>query len=151
LGDYPRADYQCNWLGGGFKAKEGADAVFGKALQLGQVHAAIFGRDGAVLYFTGYLLKARLKAVEGMEGDVDQVIDQMAMTDDLRVYLQNRCLKVITRARTPYRVPVDPTLPIIVRGKNGKMQIKRGGTPSAPKRTGTRADDQPVEARTAED
>jgi len=42
--------------GGGFKAEEGADAIFGQALQLGQGHAAIFGRNNPFLYFTEYLM-----------------------------------------------------------------------------------------------
>jgi hypothetical protein len=53
----------------------------------------------------------------------DALFDQMALMEDLRVYLQNLCLSSFTGNRIPERKPDDPTLPRLVQDAGGKLQI----------------------------
>jgi len=73
-------------------------------------------------------IQGRANAVKEMLDDVGPVMDQLAMANDLMVYLQNKCLGIITKSKTPLRVPIDPAFPVIHKGKRGKLYVK-GTTP----------------------
>ncbi len=54
------------------------------------------------------------------------VQDQLALMEDVRVYIQNKTLSSITGNTVPMRKPPDPKVPRIVAGANGQLEIVTG-------------------------
>ena len=67
--------------------------------------------------------KGRKKAIEKAEKDVKVLRDQAALTEDLRIYLQNLCLSSLTGNKVPERKPTKPSLPRLVEDEKGNLQI----------------------------
>jgi hypothetical protein len=63
------------------------------------------------------------KTIEQAQNDVQLVVDQLAMMEDLRIYLQNRCLSSFTGNKIPERKPEDMSLPRLVQNKSGMLEI----------------------------
>jgi hypothetical protein len=68
-------------------------------------------------------LQKRKKATEKAEEDSEIVLDQLALMEDLRIYLQNRCLSSFTGNKVPERNPEDLSLPRLVKDENGNLLI----------------------------
>lgn len=60
----------------------------------------------------------------GREFPAGYVLDQVCLMEDLRIYLQNRCLGEITGNRVPDRDPRDKSVPKIVTNKDGLLEIE---------------------------
>jgi hypothetical protein len=65
----------------------------------------------------------RKKIIEEAESNIDFVYDQIALMEDLRIYLQNRCLSSFTGNKVPERKPEDKSLPRLVQNRSGMLQI----------------------------
>lgn len=76
------------------------------------------GEDKATAY------KKRKESIEKVRNNFSKIyINQLALTEDLRIYFQNICLSSITGNKIPEREPKDSSCPKIVKDKNGKLII----------------------------
>lgn len=68
----------------------------------------------------------RKKAILIIEEQNDYVFDQIALIEDLKIYIQNITLNILTGNMVPARQPLDPLVPLIIKDKKGQLQIKEG-------------------------
>lgn len=61
------------------------------------------------------------EAVSAAAAQRDFVLDQVALIEDLKVYIQNLCLAGITGYTVPERTLRDPSLPKLVEDKSGNL------------------------------
>ncbi len=73
--------------------------------------------------FPGAALKSRLDLAEWAVKQESYVFDQQSLIADRRVHLQNASLHRITGAKVRLRQPTDLSLPMIVPGPDGRLQI----------------------------
>ena len=67
----------------------------------------------------------RLSSVDSVQQYHAVVSDQLALTYDLAVHLQNYCLSALTGRVVPERAPLEPTHPHLATDRNGDLQIRR--------------------------
>lgn len=73
--------------------------------------------------FPGVPSQGRLELASWAVEQKSFVLDQQSLIGDMRVHLQNASLRRITGARVPLRTPTDSSLPMIVVGKDGLLEI----------------------------
>ena len=73
--------------------------------------------------------KSRL-ATEGLSSSLEHakiktndLLDQIALTEDLRIHFQNKCLSEITGNKIPQRKPKDVNLPVLIADAKGNLLI----------------------------
>lgn len=71
-------------------------------------------------------LKLRKRALKNAENNLEFVYDQLALMEDLLIYLQNYSLGFITKKRIPEREPKDPSIPRLYIDKQGYLQFEEG-------------------------
>jgi hypothetical protein len=65
----------------------------------------------------------RKRCIEQAKSKSELLYDQLALMEDLRIYLQNRCLRSFTGNKIPERKPEDMSLPRLVQNKSGMLEI----------------------------
>lgn len=94
---------------------------------------AIFAREQVVEVYGPLLIDlmkggaASAAAIEKMEARQDANYDYSAILEDLRVHVHNVSLAEITGRRLPARVPLDPTVPLLVTRSDGLLDVVANG------------------------
>jgi hypothetical protein len=70
---------------------------------------------------------ASTAAIEKMDARQDANSDYAAILEDLRVHVHNVSLSEITGRRLPARVPLDPTVPLLVMRSDGLLDVVANG------------------------
>ncbi len=65
----------------------------------------------------------RKKGIKKAQNDAGIIVDQLALMEDLRIYLQNLCLSSFTGNKIPERRPKKSSLPRLVQDERGDLQI----------------------------
>lgn len=68
-------------------------------------------------------LDKRKKFIEKAQKGSDILFDQIALMEDLRIYLQNLCLSSFTGNKIPERKPEDLSVPRLIEDNKGYLQI----------------------------
>lgn len=69
----------------------------------------------------------RNEALIILEGMFEFIYDQIALLEDLKVYIQNNCLRCITGNKIPYREPKDEKILRIFENGKGQLNIYENG------------------------
>jgi hypothetical protein len=65
----------------------------------------------------------RKEAIKKAQNNAGIIVDQLALMEDLRIYLQNLCLSSFTGNKIPERKPKKSSLPRLVQDEGGNLHI----------------------------
>ncbi len=69
------------------------------------------------------LVQRKNSVIVNSEKALEYILDQCSLSEDIKIYIQNKCLNEITGNELPERTPPDNSIPRIIVASDGKLNI----------------------------